>query len=81
MGVYLSRSYSIPCNHATRKCSLDLSLGNLSVLCGVNIVLYALCKFALIPLGASNTSLMHYLVKLAGIFGLNSIVKNNLNYS
>lgn len=57
MGVYLNLSNNTACNHANKKCNLDLSLGDLSVLPGVNSVLKLLSKEAFIPSGGSNTIL------------------------
>lgn len=45
------------------------------------MLLYDLIKAALIPLGGSNTRTWDALIKVAGTFGLFSMVKNNLKFA
>ncbi len=66
---------------ASKKWSLHLSTGYFSDLAGLRTVLKVLLREALIPSGGSKTHLYDYLSNVRGIFGLNSVVRNNLKLS
>mmetsp|Transcript_98082 Transcript_98082/g.299847 ORF Transcript_98082/g.299847 Transcript_98082/m.299847 type:complete len:550 (+) Transcript_98082:387-2036(+) len=79
-GKNLKRSSTTACKNASKKCKRHRSTGARSDLSWVSTCAYDLCKEAFTPLGGSNTYTRESLIKLAGILGWNSIVRNKRKF-